>query len=155
MAERVDQGGDKPAAAHTDPGGSGSRAAGAGLIALMVIFSVLLCPVAPVAWIWFASQLEQSSQPTLGPLVLVLVGLVASTIVIGKVLATLGRAHAQITGSADMKRLRLPWLRSFRGERDSGRRTQVLDVVMVTSVSLALLVFGLWFFVFAGSSLPH
>jgi hypothetical protein len=144
---------DGPPAVETEP--RGSRAAGVGLIALMVFFSVLLCPVAPVAWIWLASQLEQSSQPTLGPLVLVLVGLVVSTIIIGKVLANLGRAHARVTGSADMKRLRLPWLRSLRGERDSGRRTQVLDVVMVTSVSLALLMFGIWFFVFAGSSLPQ
>ena len=120
----------------------------------MVIASVLLCPVAPVAWIWLASQLEQSSQPTLGPLVLILVGLIVSTLILGKALASLGRAHARVAGTAETKRLRLPWHRSMRGERDSGRRTQVLDVVMVTSVSLALLIFGIWFFVFAGSSLP-
>lgn len=125
-----------------------------GLIALMVLASVLLCPVAPVAWIWLASQLEQSSQPSLGPLVLIFVGLIVSTLVIGKALASLGRAHARATGSTEMKRIRLPWLRSMLGERDSGRHTQVLDVVMVTSVSLALLIFALWFFVFAGSSLP-
>jgi hypothetical protein len=128
--------------------------AGAALIVLMVILSVLLCPVAPVAWIWLASQLEQSSQPSLGPIVLVFVGLLVSTILIGKALAMVGRAHAHVAGTADMKRLRLPWLRSMRGERDSGRNTQVLDVVMVTSVSTALLIFGVWFFAFAGSSLP-
>jgi hypothetical protein len=30
----------------------------------------------------------------------------------------------------------------------------VLDVVMVWSVAVALLCFAIWFFVFAGSSLP-
>jgi len=30
----------------------------------------------------------------------------------------------------------------------------VLDVVMVCSVALAVVCFGVWFFLFAGSSLP-
>jgi hypothetical protein len=42
----------------------------------------------------------------------------------------------------------------MRGERGSGHPRTVLDVVMVFSVSLALLCFAVWFFVFAGSSLP-
>ena len=45
-------------------------------------------------------------------------------------------------------------MKSMRGERDSGRQRTVLDVVMVCSVALALLCFGVWFFAFAGSSLP-
>jgi hypothetical protein len=42
----------------------------------------------------------------------------------------------------------------MRGERDSGRRLTVLELTMVISVSLALFAFGVWFFLFAGSSLP-
>ncbi len=42
----------------------------------------------------------------------------------------------------------------MRGERESGRERTVLDSVMVVSVGLALLCFGVWFFAFAGSSLP-
>jgi hypothetical protein len=42
----------------------------------------------------------------------------------------------------------------MRGERGSGHPRTILDVVMVLSVSLALLCFGVWFFLFAGSSLP-
>jgi hypothetical protein len=155
MADQSHPSADRPAAGQDEASATGSRAAAAGLIVLMVIGSVLLCPIAPVGWIWIGSQVQESSQPSLGPIVLAFVGFLVSTILLGKALAIIGRAHAQVTGSADMKRLRLPWLRSLRGERDSGRRTQVLDVVMVTSVSLALLIFGVWFFVFAGSSLPH
>jgi hypothetical protein len=43
----------------------------------------------------------------------------------------------------------------MRDGRDSGRPRQVLDVVMVVSVSTALLLFGLWFLLFAeGGGLP-
>ena len=47
-----------------------------------------------------------------------------------------------------------PWMRSMRGERDSTRKRGVLDTVMIVSVGLALVGFGVWFFGFAGSSLP-
>ena len=42
----------------------------------------------------------------------------------------------------------------MRGERGSTRKRGVLDTVMIVSVGVALVGFGLWFFVFAGSSLP-
>jgi hypothetical protein len=42
----------------------------------------------------------------------------------------------------------------MRGERAPQRRTTVLELVMMISVSLALLVFGVWFFFFAHASLP-
>ena len=45
-------------------------------------------------------------------------------------------------------------MRSMRGERGSTRKRGVLDTVMIVSVGLALVVFGVWFFGFAGSSLP-
>ena len=43
----------------------------------------------------------------------------------------------------------------MRGERDRKRRRwKVLDVVMMISVAVALVLSAIWFFVFAGSSLP-
>jgi hypothetical protein len=42
----------------------------------------------------------------------------------------------------------------MRGERGSGHQTTVLDVVMISSVAIAGTAFGVWFFLFAGSSLP-
>ncbi len=59
-----------------------------------------------------------------------------------------------MVGASREKRIQAPWHKSMRGERDSGRERTVLDGVMIVSVSLALLVFGVWFFAFAGSSLP-
>ena len=42
----------------------------------------------------------------------------------------------------------------MRGERTSTRRGGVLDKVMIVSVGVALVAFAVWFFGFAGSSLP-
>lgn len=43
----------------------------------------------------------------------------------------------------------------MRGERGSTRPRTILDVVMVISVSLALLAMLLWFALFAGNPLPY
>jgi len=39
-------------------------------------------------------------------------------------------------------------------ERERRRRRSVLDTVMIVSVGTALIAFAVWFFAFAGSSLP-
>jgi hypothetical protein len=124
------------------------------LIALMAIGSVVLWLGIPVGWLYLASRIVNSSQPSLGPYILVLVGIPVSMIVVGKALSRLDRAYGDVTGTAPTGRMRSPWMKSMRGERDSGRPRTVLDVVMVWSVALALLSFAVWFFLFAGSSLP-
>jgi hypothetical protein len=124
------------------------------LIALMAIGSILLWLGIPVGWLYLVSRLVSSSQPSMGPYVLVLVGIPVSMIVVGKALSKLNRVYGELTGTTPTVRMRNPWMKSMRGERDSGRPRTVLDVVMVWSVSLALLCFAIWFFVFAGSSLP-
>jgi hypothetical protein len=42
----------------------------------------------------------------------------------------------------------------MRGERENTRPRTVLDVVMIASVSVAVVAFLIWFLFFAGSSLP-
>ena len=120
----------------------------------MVVGSLLMWIGAPLFWLWLGSQLQSGSQPTLGPYVLVLAGVIVSMVVLGKVLSQLDRLYARIMHRDTAVRVRLPWHRSMRGERTSGRPTRVVDVVMVASVSSALLLFGAWFFLLAGSSLP-
>jgi hypothetical protein len=124
------------------------------LIGLMAVGSVLLWIGVPVGWLYLASKLTDSSQPTMGPYVLVIVGIPATMIVVGKALAALDRTYGRVTGAAPGTRVQAPWHRSMRGDRRSTRPRSVLDVVMVCSVALAVACFALWFFVFAGSSLP-
>jgi hypothetical protein len=131
------------------------RATGWLLIAVMAIGSVFLWLGIPFLWVWGVSQTVDSSQPTLGPYLVVLVGIPTSMVLTARALGRLGALHARVTGTEHRGPVRLPWLKSMRDGRDSGRPRQVLDVVMVVSVSTALLLFGLWFLLFAeGGGLP-
>jgi hypothetical protein len=130
------------------------RIVGAFLIALMAVGSVLLWIGIPVGWLYLASQITDSSQPSMGPYVLVLVGIPATMIAMGKVLAVLDRTYGRVNGATPQGRVQSPWHRSLRGDRRPARGRSVLDVVMVASVALAVVCFAVWFFLFAGSSLP-
>jgi hypothetical protein len=90
----------------------------------------------------------------MGPYVLILVGLVVGMMAVGKLLGALDCYHGRITGLDDGKPEQAAWMKSMRGDRERKRRRSVLDSVMIISVGVALLLFGIWFFAFAGSSLP-
>ena len=128
--------------------------AAAFLILLMAVGSVILWLGIPIGWLYLASQMVNTSQPTLGPYILILFGIPITMFLFGKALFTLDRVFERVTGREAITEFRPPWLRSMRGERTVSRRMTVLEGVMIVSVSLALLCFGLWFFIFAGSSLP-
>jgi heme A synthase len=121
----------------------------------MAIGSALMWIVVPFGLIWLASHLQQGTSPSMGAYVLIILGLPAAMIVIGRGLAGLDRAFARVTGyDPNERRVPMPWMKSMRGERGSGRKRTVLDVVMVVSVVLAGTAFGLWFFLLAHPGLP-
>jgi hypothetical protein len=123
------------------------------LVVLMGLGSVLMWLGVPFGLIYLASKISSSSSPSLGPYLLVLVGLPIGMAIVGKGLGWLDRRHQAITGHAGDGRRAAPWLKSMRGERTTTRRSGVLDKVMIVSVGVALVVFALWFFAFSGSSL--
>jgi hypothetical protein len=141
-------------ASPTQAPGVTNKLAAVLLIVVMVVGSVLMWIGAPLFWLWLGSQLQSGSTPSLGPYLVILVGVVVSMIVLGKLLSSLDRLYGRVTNSNATVRVRMPWNRSLRGERGSGRQTRVVDIVMVISVSSALVLFGAWFFLLAGSSLP-
>jgi hypothetical protein len=119
------------------------------LIALMAVGSIMLWLGVPFLWVYGASQLVETSQPTMGPYVMVLVGIPVSMVLVGKGLSKLNRVYGNVTHTTPVVRVRAPWHRSMRDGRDTGHPRTVLDVVMVISVSIALTCFGVWFFLFA------
>ena len=123
------------------------------LVLLMGAGSVLMWLGVPVGLIYLASKISSSSNPSLGPYLLVLVGLPIGMAIVGKCLGWLDRRHQAITGHEGEHRRDAPWLKSMRGERKSTRRSGVLDKVMIVSVGVAILLLAVWFFGFAGSSL--
>ena len=123
------------------------------LVALMALGSVLMWIGVPLGLIYVASKLSSSATPSLGPILLVLLGLPVGVAIVGKGLGWLDRRHQALTRPADGRRRTAPWMRSMRGDAQDRHRGGVLDRVMIVSVGLALLLFGVWFFGFAGSSL--
>jgi hypothetical protein len=124
------------------------------LVLLMAAGSVVMWIGVPLGLIYLASRVADSSAPSLGPYLLVFIGLPVGMAVIGKLLGYLDRAHSRLTRAEAEGPRRATWLKSMRAERDSSRRGGILDKVMIVSVGFALVVFGVWFFGFAGSSLP-
>ena len=124
------------------------------LILLMIVGSLVLWIGIPVGWIVLASHLTGSSAPTLGPYVLLIIGIPVSMFLFGRFLYRLNALYGNVTGSNPQAQVRSAWLKSMRAERGDTRPRTVLDVVMIASVSVAAVAFVIWFFFFAGSSLP-
>ena len=123
------------------------------LVLLMAFGSVVMWLGVPLALVYLASKLADTPNPSMGPYLLVIFGLPVGMAVVGKGLGALNRAHVRLTG-AETDEYRPGWTRSVRGERKVDRRNGVLDKVMIVSVAIAGLAFAVWFFAFAGSSLP-
>jgi hypothetical protein len=123
------------------------------LVALMALGSVVMWLGVPLGLIYLASKLADTPNPSMGPYLLVLIGLPVGMAIVGKALGALNRAHIRLTG-AEVDDYRPGWTRSMRAERRTERRGGVLDRVMIISVGLAVVIAAVWFFGFAGSSLP-
>jgi hypothetical protein len=129
----------------------GRGVASALLVLLMAIGSVAMWIASPIFWLWLVSQFAESSSPSLGLYLIVLVGMIATTVVLGRTLGYLNRVHGAMTGRMPPRRDQTVWMRSMRGERNVQRDHGVLGTVMAISVSIALVASGIWFFFFAGS----
>jgi len=124
------------------------------LVVLMALGSVFLWIVVPIGWLWIASHSTDTSAPTLGPYLLVIFAIPITMFVVGKLLFRTNTLYERVTGRDRHVRVQLPWHKSLRDSADSGRPTTVLDVVMITSVGVALVAFAIWFFLFAHASMP-
>jgi hypothetical protein len=127
----------------------GRGAGSALLVLLMAVGSILMWIGVPVFWLWLASQIASSSQPSLGLYVLVLVGIVVTMAVLGRLLGILNHLHMAMTGRIPRQRQETVWLKSMRGDAAKQREHGILATVMAISVGIALVCFGAWFFLFA------
>jgi hypothetical protein len=127
--------------------------AAAALVALMAVGSVAMWTVIPIAGLWVASQLSDSyTQMGIVSLLAAAGGIPAAMAFAGKLLARVERLHMRLTGTAPQARI-APTERRSLGDSRSVRLT-VLDRIMVASVLVAVIAMAVWFFAFAGSSLP-
>jgi len=130
------------------------RAKQAGLVALMVLGGLMLWFGNPVIWLWIGSQMSETQRASMGPYFVVAVGILASTIAVSVALARVHRRYQEVSGHVPTVRVRLPWLRSVRGEADSRPEVTVLDVVVVSTALFGIAAAVVWFLFLAGSPLP-
>jgi hypothetical protein len=123
------------------------------LISLMVLGSLAVWTVIPIAGLWVASQLSDSNVHVGAvPLLVAAGGIPAAMAFAIALLARIERFQMRLTGTAQQVRVVPAWRRSL-GDSHSVQLT-VLDRIMVASVLAAVIAMAIWFFVFAGSSLP-
>jgi hypothetical protein len=122
----------------------------AAIIAAMAFGSIMLWFGWPLGLIFIVSKMVDSTQPTMGPYVILLFGIPLGMVIIGKFLASLDRLYNRRT-MHEGDRYRPGWLKSMRGERKTDSNWKVLDIVMLWSVAMAVL-FAAVFFIFFPSS---
>ena len=125
-----------------------------GLIALMALGGLMLWLGNPAIWLWIGSHTTGSQQGRMGPYVLVAFGILVSTVLVAWLLSRLNRTYQSVTGRVTTVRVRLPWMRSMRGEEDSRPEVTVLDFILVVTAVTCVATFTFWFVFLAGSSLP-
>jgi hypothetical protein len=128
------------------------------LVLLMGAGSIAMWLGVPLGLIYAASKLADTSAPTLGPYLLVFIGLPIGMAIMAKVLGYLDRVHQAYTRTGDDRPQQAPWMRSMRGERTKDlkrdRPATGPEKIMIAVVVLAVLAFEGWFFFLASSPLP-
>jgi thiosulfate reductase cytochrome b subunit len=130
-----------------------------GLVAAMGLVSLNIWTGAPLFAVWVGSRMQQdSNQPTMGSVAVVVLVLATVCFTLVRVLAMLSARYDAVVGRAPQgRRQQSPWLRSLRGERAhptlEERPLQAIEYVLVAGVVLCAAVFEVWFFFFSGSPL--
>jgi hypothetical protein len=138
--------------------GLASRLGTTGLVVLMSIGGFAMWIVTPIAWLWIGSQLTESRRPDGTLYVFVAVGMITTMAVLGVLLGRLNRIHGAITGritAATIAHSRVAWHRPQSASEEGRAPVNALEVIMVGCVVIAGILFFVWFFFFAGSSLDY
>lgn len=105
------------------------------LLAIMFAGSVGLWVGVPVAWLWMGGRVQVATGSLGTAVAVTMAGVVLSILLAVRMLGWLSEKHAQA--------------RERRGLEELG--AVPLEGVMVVSATIALVVFIVWFFVFAGA----
>jgi len=130
-----------------------------GLLIATVLVSINVWTGFPLLALWVGSRVQGSfTSPKMEAVAAVVVALAVLMVVATWALTWLGASYDKITGRPAAARQASPWLRSMRGERQADVRREhgisATERVVLISVVAAVLAFEVWFFFFAGSSLP-
>ena len=129
-----------------------------GLLSAGALAAINIWTGAPLLAVWVGSQVAGSSGLSMGAVFVVIVVLAACCLGLAMALTWLSARYDELTGRPEAARRTSPWLRSMRGEREELARQRhgisAIERVVVVAVVACVLAFEVWFFFFAGSSLP-
>jgi hypothetical protein len=131
-----------------------------GLVTASALCSINLWTGAPLFAVWIGSKVQGSFNSLSMTAVFAVIAILAVTVfALGYLLTWLNSKYDELTGRPAVARQTSPWLRSMRDERDDAVQRKygiggVERVVVICAVA-GVLAFEVWFFFFAGSSLPN
>jgi hypothetical protein len=136
------------------------RNMGRNLAATVVFFAMLLgafslWTLIPLGWVYIASKLSHSQFPSIGPYMIVIVGIIVTVLIDAWLIGRLNDLYVRVTGSNRLVQSRPNWLKSMRDTGPVHNSVTVVEAVMISSVMLAGLALVTWFFLLAGSPLPN
>jgi hypothetical protein len=105
------------------------------LVLVMFAGCLLLWVGLPLGWLWIGSQIQAAA--SLGTaLMATMVGIVVSILAVVSALSWVNHRHAQLREARDLP----------------PADQSALEIMFVASAAVAVVLFALWFFVFAGTS---
>ena len=129
------------------------------LVAASAVASVAAWTGAPLLAVWVGSRLQDGTQPEMQAVAGVVVTLAVCEFFLVTLLATLNDRYDRVSGRRKPTRVAPPWYSSMRGEREVQVRRDEgvtpIEKVVALSCGAALLAFEIWFFFFAGPSIPN
>jgi hypothetical protein len=131
-----------------------------GLVAASALCSVNMWTGAPLLAVWVGSKVQGNlNNLSMTAVFSVVVVLAALVFLLAWALTWINAKYDELAGRPAAARHSSPWLRSMRDEREEDTRRKYgispVERVVVVSVVAAVLAFEVWFFFFAGSSLPN
>jgi DNA-binding transcriptional regulator YbjK len=121
----------------------------------MLIAALSLWTILPLTWVYIGSKVSPTQFPKEGPYVVVIVGLIASIVLVAWLISRLNRLYMNVTGTNRLAPMRPSWMRSMRDTASPVGTTTVVEAVLMGSVLLATLALTVWFFVLAGSPIGN
>jgi hypothetical protein len=137
-----------------------ARNLGRNLAATVVFLAMLFAAFAlwtaiPLGWVYIASKLAKSQFPSIGPYMIVIVGIIVTVLIDAWLIGRLNDLYVRVTGSNRLVQSRPGWLKSMRDTGPVQGSVTVVEAVMMSSVMLAALALVTWFFLLAGSPIPN
>jgi hypothetical protein len=133
----------------------GRNAAATAVFFAMLFAAFSLWTLIPLGWVYIASKLAKSQFPSIGPYMIVVVGIIVTVLIDAWIIGRLNDLYVRVTGTNRLVQSRPNWLKSMRDAAPVQNAVTVVEAVMMSSVMLAAVALVIWFFLLAGSPLPN